>query len=53
MQDPKISENTSLKAILDAKKSDFESRAPQEKQRIYQEGILDVVNKGIIEQATW
>ncbi len=44
-------EKMSLKEQLDKKKADFNAKAPEEKKRIYQEGIDAVVATGILDKA--
>ena len=43
--------SSSLKSKLDEKKANFESRASDEKKKIYAEGIKDVADSGILKSA--
>ena len=41
----------SLKTMLDAKRADFASKAPDSKKKLYAEGIQAVADSGIMESA--
>lgn len=60
IQSEKVEENAeelkdkdykSLQSLLDEKKALFVQNAPEEKKRVYDEGILDVKNSGILSKA--
>lgn len=50
MKEP-MTEHTTLQGALDAQKADWETRAPEQKKHIYNEGIQAVVDAGIYDQA--